>query len=117
MSEKITVYEKPTCSKCREMNKFLKDSGLDYEKINYYTQPFTQAQLEAVLKKLGIGARELLRTTEAIYKDLKLAKAALSDSELVALMVEHPDLVQRPIVVRGERAVIGRPTENVQALL
>jgi arsenate reductase len=120
-AEKIKVYERPTCSKCREMDKVLRESGrqkdVDYEKINYYTNPLSEAKLTELIKKMGLKPRDLLRTTEAIYKELKLAKAELSDKELVSLMVKHPDLMQRPIVEKGDKAILGRPTENIQALL
>jgi arsenate reductase len=66
---------------------------------------------------MGIKSRELLRTSESIYRELELGKKDFSDDEIIALMVEHPDLIQRPIVERGERAVLGRPVENVKALL
>jgi arsenate reductase (glutaredoxin) len=117
VSDKITVYEKPTCSKCREMTKLLKEGGFDFDKVNYYLEPFSESKLKSLLKKMGIAPRELLRTSESIYKELGLAKKDLSDAELIDLMVKHPDLVQRPIVERGNKAVLGRPTENVQSLL
>ena len=117
MKDKFTVYEKPTCSKCREMAKLLKEAGVDFDKVNYYVEPLSQAKITELLKKMDMPARGLLRTSEAIYKELGLAKADLSDKELVALMAKHPDLIQRPIVVRGDKAILGRPTENVQALL
>jgi len=66
---------------------------------------------------MGLEPRELLRTSEAVYRELNLGTSELSDDEIIALMVKHPDLIQRPIVERGERAVLGRPTENVKALL
>jgi arsenate reductase (glutaredoxin) len=66
---------------------------------------------------MGIKPRELLRTSESIYRELGLGNADFSDAEIISLMVKHPDLIQRPIVERGERAVLGRPTENVKALL
>ena len=117
MSDTITVYEKPTCSKCREMNKLLTENGVDYERVNYYIEPLSEAKLRELIGKMGISPRDLLRTTEDIYRELKLARSSHSDDELIRLMVQHPDLIQRPIVERGERAVLGRPTENVQALL
>ncbi|HNB21080.1 MAG TPA: arsenate reductase (glutaredoxin) [Candidatus Melainabacteria bacterium] len=117
MKEKITVYEKPTCSKCREVDKILREAGADYEKINYYVEPLSQAKLTDLLRKMGIPARDLLRTSESTYKDLGLAKSELSDKELIALMVKHPELMQRPIVERGDRAVLGRPVENIRPLL
>ena len=117
MKDQITVYEKPTCTKCREMDRFLRESGVDFSKVNYYLDPLNQAQLTGLLRKMKMKPRELLRTSEPIYRELGLARKDLSDAELIALMVEHPDLMQRPIVERGERAVLGRPTENVKPLL
>lgn len=117
MKEKITVYEKPTCSKCREVDKILRESGADYEKINYYVQPLSQAKITELLKKMGMPARDLLRTSESTYRELGLAKAELSEKEIIALMVKHPELIQRPIVERGPKAVLGRPVENIRPLL
>lgn len=117
MTDNITVYEKPTCTKCREMNRFLQDNGVDFSKVNYYIEPLTEQKLTELLGKMKIKPRDLLRSSEQIYKDLQLRTADLSDEEIVALMIKHPDLIQRPIVERGNRAVLGRPTENVKALL
>jgi len=117
MTETITVYEKPTCTKCREMDRFLRESGVDFSKINYYIEPLSEKKLRELIKKMGIKPRELLRTSETIYRELELSKKDLSDDEIISLMVKHPDLMQRPIVERGDRAVLGRPTENVKDLL
>ena len=117
MPDQITVYEKPTCTKCREMDRFLRESGVDFSKVNYYLEPLNQKQLTGLLRKMKLKPRDLLRTSEPIYRELGLAKKDLSDGEIIALMVEHPDLIQRPIVERGDRAVLGRPTENVKELL
>ena len=99
------------------MDKLLRESGVDYDKINYYLEPLTAKQLSDLLRKMGMKPRELLRTSESIYRELGLAQKELSDDEVISLMVKHPDLIQRPIIERGERAVLGRPTENVNALL
>ena len=117
MKDNITVYEKPTCTKCREMDRFLRESSVDFSKINYYIEPLSEKKLRELIKKMGITPRELLRTSEPIYRELGLAKKELSDDEIISLMVRHPDLIQRPIVERGDRAVLGRPTENVKTLL
>ncbi len=117
MSDKITVYEKPTCTKCREMDKFLRESGVDFDKVNYYFEPLSEKKLRELIRKMGIKPRELLRTSESIYRELGLSKPDKSDDEIITLIVEHPDLMQRPIVERGDRAVLGRPTENVKPLL
>lgn len=99
------------------MDKLLRESGVPFEKVNYYVEPLTKKKLTELVGKLGMKPRELLRKGEPVYKDLGVGDREFSDSELIALMVEHPDLLQRPIVERGDRAVLGRPTENVKALL
>jgi arsenate reductase len=117
MSDTITVYEKPTCTKCREMDRFLRESGVDFSKINYYLEPLSEKKLRELIRKMNLSPRDLLRTSEPIYRELGLSKKDLSDDEIISLMVKHPDLMQRPIVERGDRAVLGRPTENVKPLL
>lgn len=99
------------------MDKLLRESGIRYEKVNYYVEPLTRRKLTELLRKLNLKPRDLLRKSEPVYKELGLANDNFSDSELIALMIEHPDLIQRPIVERGDRAVLGRPTENVRELL
>jgi arsenate reductase len=99
------------------MDKLLRESGIAYEKINYYTEPLSKKKLTELLRKMNLKPRDLLRKSEPVYKELGLADEKFSDSELIALMIEHPDLIQRPIVERGDRAVLGRPTENVRELL
>ena len=115
--DQITVYEKPTCTKCREMDRFLRESGVDFDKVNYYLEPLSDQRLRELIKKMEITPRELLRSSESIYSELEIGKQELSDDQIIALMVKHPDLMQRPIVERGDRAVLGRPTENVKTLL
>ena len=117
MTDKITVYEKPACTKCREADRLLRESGVDFDKINYYIEPIGEKKLRELIAKMGIKPRELLRTGEQIYKDLEIGKRELSDDEIIKLMAKHPDLIQRPIVERGPRAVLGRPTERIRELL
>ena len=99
------------------MDKLLRESGVDFEKVNYYIQPLSEKKLRELLNKMGLKPRELLRTSESVYRDLNLGKSESSDDEIIALMVKHPDLIQRPIVERGSRAVLGRPVEKVKPLL
>jgi arsenate reductase len=113
----ITVYEKPTCTKCREMDRFLRENGVPFDKINYYIDPLSKEKLTELIRKMGISPRDLLRTSEPIYRELGLGKGEFSDAQIIDLMVKHPDLIQRPIVESGNRAVLGRPTENVKKLL
>ncbi len=99
------------------MDKLLRESGVAFEKVNYYLAPLGEKKLRELIRKLGIKPRELLRTSEGIYRELGLGKKDFSDDQIILLMVKHPDLIQRPIVERGARAILGRPTENVKALL
>jgi arsenate reductase len=117
MSDQLTIYEKPTCTKCREMDKFLRERGADFSKVNYYIEPLTKKKLTELLRKMNLSPRDILRKSEPVYRDLGLASGEFSDAQLISLMVEHPDLMQRPIVERGDRAILGRPTENVEELL
>ena len=99
------------------MDKLLRESGIPYEKVNYYIEPLSRKKLTELIRKANLKPRDVLRKSEPIYKELGLAEDRFSDSELIDLMVEHPDLLQRPIVERGDRAVLGRPIENVKELL
>jgi arsenate reductase len=112
----LTVYEKPTCSKCRELIALLTDRGVGLERIDFQTTGLTEAQLRDLLGKLGTGPREVLRAGEPVARELGLP-GDRSDDELIALIAEHPQLLQRPIVVRGDRAVLARPAELVNQLL
>jgi len=99
------------------MDKLLRESGTPFEKVNYYLAPLTEKKLAELIRKMKIKPRDLLRTSEPIYKELELRTAELTDDQIIALMIKHPDLIQRPIVERGNRAVLGRPTESVKTLL
>jgi arsenate reductase len=111
------VYEKPTCTTCRKLIKLLNERGIGYERLNYFIDPLSREKLQDLMAKMGIGPRDLLRTREKKYKELGLKDPAFSDNELLDLLVEHPELVQRPIVELGDRAVLGRPVERVLELL
>ena len=113
----VTIYQKPTCSTCRQAVQILKESGKPFTAINYYEQPFTKSQLKALLKKAKLSPRDVLRTKEDVYRDLGLAKKTLSDEELIELMLKHPDLIQRPILEKGEKALLARPAETLKTIL
>ena len=85
--------------------------------MNYYVEPLDEAKLRELVGKMQVSPRVLLRKSEAVYRELELDRREVSDPELIALMAGHPDLLQRPIVERGARAVLARPVENVRALL
>lgn len=113
----LTVYEKPTCSTCQRLAALLTERGIEFRRVNYYVEPLTEDRLRSLLSRAGLGARDLLRTRASQYDELGLARSGHSDDELIALMVAHPDLMQRPIAERGDRAVLARPVERVLELL
>lgn len=116
-SDTFTLYHNPRCSKSRETLELLNQHGIAADVVHYLTETPDAATLHALLKKLGLRARELLRTKEDEYKALGLDNPALTDDAIIALMTQHPKLIERPIVVRGDKAVLGRPPENVLTLL
>lgn len=99
------------------MGKLLRERGVPFEKVNYYLEPLSKEKLTELIRKMKISPRDVLRTSEPIYRELGLTKGEFTDDEIVALMVQHPDLIQRPIVERGEHAILGRPIENINELL
>jgi arsenate reductase len=113
----VTIYQKPTCSTCRQAVQLLMESGKPFTAINYYEKPFTKAQLKNLLKKAKLSPKDILRTKEDIYKELGLAKKNLSDDEWLDVLVAHPDLIQRPIVEKGDQVILARPAESVKELL
>lgn len=114
---RITLYQKPTCTTCRQVHAALQESGVDFNSVDYYLEPVSKSKLKELLKKMGIPAAELLRKKEEIYKKLALASKKLSEDELVDLMVKYPDLLQRPIVEKGPKAVLARPAERLKEIL
>ncbi|MFV0925002.1 arsenate reductase (glutaredoxin) [Pseudomonas palmensis] len=113
----LTLYHNPRCSKSRGALELLEARGLTPEVVRYLETPPDAATLKALLGKLGIGARQLLRSGEDEYKTLGLADPALSDDQLIDAMARHPKLIERPILVAGDNAVIGRPPEKVLEIL
>ena len=113
----ITIYQKPTCSTCRQAVQLLKDSGKPFTAVNYYDRPFTKTQLKGLLIKAKLSPRDILRTKEEVYKKLGLAKKNLSDDALIDLMLAHPDLIQRPLVQWGDEVFMARPAETVKRVL
>jgi arsenate reductase len=114
---KIVVYQKPTCTTCRRVYAALVESGVDFDAVDYYIDPIPKEKLLELLRKMRIPARELLRKKEPAFKTLRLAERDLTDEEIVDLMVKHPDLIQRPIVEKGARAILARPPERLKEIL
>ena len=117
MSNPITIYHNPRCSKSRQTLKLIEDAGIQPEIVLYLETPPNKTQIETLLRQLNIAPRDLLRKGEEEYKNLGLKDLSLSDEALIDAMVKHPRLIERPIVTRDEKAVLGRPPENVETLL
>ena len=113
----ITIYHNPRCSKSRQTLELLQQNNISPEIILYLEKPPSKPVLKSLLAKLGISARELLRTSEAAYKEMGLEDTGLTDDQLLDAMLEAPKLIERPIVVAGNKAVLGRPPENVLNLV
>ena len=114
---KITLYQKPTCTTCRQVYAALREAGVDVRAVDYFVDPLSKSKLQELLRKMGMPARQLLRTKEVRYKTLRLDARQLSDDELIDLMVEYPELMQRPIVEKGGRAILARPAERLKEIL
>jgi arsenate reductase len=113
----LTLYHNPRCSKSRGALELLQARGLAPTIVRYLETPLDAAQLQSLLGKLGISARQLLRTGEDEYKTLDLADSSLSEAQLIAAMAAHPKLIERPILQVGDKAIIGRPPEKVLEIL
>jgi arsenate reductase len=113
----LTVYEKPTCTTCKNLYTLLTERGVDFERVNYHVDPLPESKIRELITKTGGSAHDVLRKNEPIYRDLGLDQRDVADDELVTLMAEHPALLQRPIVEKGDRAVLARPVEKVLELL
>lgn len=109
----VTVFEKPTCTTCRKLFKLLTENGIDAERIDYHVLGLTRDQLDEIVRKTGLSPRQLLRTKEPEYKELGLNDQALSDEKILQAMVTYPSLLERPVVIKGDRAVLARPAEKV----
>ncbi len=115
LEPELTVYEKPTCTTCRKLKKLLEEEGIPFERVDYFVEPLQEEKLRELLEKADLGPREVLRKREARAAGVT-ADDGRSDDEILSLLVKSPELLQRPIVERGDRAVLARPVENVREL-
>ena len=111
------IYHNPRCSKSRLTLELLKEKGINPDIVLYLETPPSEKQLESILKKLNFKARDLLRKVEAEFKEQRLSDQSKSEQDLIRAMIEFPKLIERPIVIYGERAIIGRPPENVLEII
>jgi arsenate reductase len=112
----ITIWHNPRCSKSRQALAFLEDKNIEAEIIKYLDTPHDEKQIKELLNKLGMSARELMRTKESIYKELGL-KDVDDEASLIKAMSEHPKLIERPIVIKADKAVVARPLEKVLEII
>ena len=112
----ITIYHNSRCSKSRAGVEYLENKGKEFDVVKYLDENLTENELKDLIKKLGIKPIELVRKNEAIWKE-NYKDQNLSDAEIIKAMVENPKLIERPIVVNGDKAVIARPTEKIDEVL
>ena len=113
----IVIYHNPRCSKSRQTLQLLREKGIEPEIIEYLKQPPTLAELERILDLLDMAPRELMRRKEQAYRELGLNDEGLTRKALLQAMVDNPALIERPIVINGNKAALGRPPENVLEIL
>ena len=113
----LTIYHNPRCTKSRETLALLESRGLKPKIVEYLQTPPSATELKSILDKLGMMAMEIIRTGEPEYKELGLMNSRLTEDGLIEVMLKHPKLIERPIVVNGDKAAIGRPPENVLSIL
>lgn len=116
MAEKYTIYHNPRCRKSREALNFLIDEGVEHEVVKYLDDPIKPKELKLLLAKLDLNVSEVIRKEEQLFKQ-KYRGLNFNDDEWLTVLEENPKLLQRPIVVKGSKAVIGRPLENVKKLV
>ena len=113
----LTVYEKRTCTTCRKLAALLERRGIAFDRVDFHVEPLSEDELRRLARKAGVPARELFRRREPVFKDLGLDARQPDDEEAIRLMAKHPQLLERPVVERGERAVLARPVERALELL
>lgn len=112
----ITVYERPTCTTCHKLNKLFEEKGIDWKKVNYFIEPFTERKLADLLRKTGMKPYDVLRRAEPDFKATGI-NADSTDKEVIAAMVKFPNIIQRPMVEVGDKAVLARPVEKALELI
>jgi len=113
----VIILHNPRCSKSRATLKLLRERGIEPKIVEYLETPPAEDEFREILAKLGLGPRDVIRRGEKIYKEMELADTNLSDTALITAMIGNPILIERPIVVKGEKAALGRPPENVLNIL
>lgn len=115
--ERLTIYQKPTCSTCRQVMQRLGDAGIDYDSINYIIEPPSREKLAELIRKMNASPRDILRTREPEYLELNLDDDSLSDDQILDALASHPVLIQRPILEYGDHAALARPAARVSEVV
>lgn len=115
--DELVIYEKPTCSKCRVAVQILDKSGREFRRVRYHEDRLSPAKLRELVRKMGLRPHDIVRTKEETFKKLDKKLDGMTDAEVITLLAKYPELIERPILECGDRAVLGRPTENVTAFL
>ena len=113
----IIIYQKPTCTTCKEVYQILKEMNVDFDDVDYFTDPIPKAKLQELIQKLGFPVEELIRKKEQLYQDLRLGEKKLTEGQWLDLLAIYPDLLQRPIVEKGDRAIVARPARKIREFL
>lgn len=113
---KTIIYEKPTCTTCRKAVKMLQEFDTDFTRINYFEENFDAETLESLLKKAGLKPSDILRKKEAKYKELGIAAGGFTEEQILGLLIANPELIQRPLIIRGGKVVLARPVEKLKEL-
>lgn len=113
---RLTVYEKSTCTTCRKLAKKLTEYGVEFEKVNYYIEPFSKIKLKALLKKMNLKPSELLRRKGDPFKKLDFKNNSYTEEQILDFMIADHDLIERPIVEKGNKAILVRPIDKIDEL-
>ena len=117
MNKEVIIYHNPKCSKSRKALKIIKSKNIEPTIILYHVNKLSKTEVKKLLSKLGLSIRDILRTGEDEYKNNNLKNEKLSDDKLIQFLIKFPKLLQRPIVVKNNKAVVGRPPENILDVL
>ncbi|MEN8192036.1 MAG: arsenate reductase (glutaredoxin) [Bacteroidota bacterium] len=115
--EKIIIYHKKTCTKSRQGLKYLQEKGIEFDIVKYHETPLTKNKLKTLLKKMNMQPAELLRKKEKAYKELDFKNKNYTNDQIIEFMIKEPNLMERPIIEKGDKAVVARPTERIEEVI
>ena len=113
----ITIYQKPACTTCKEVYQILKETNTDFNAVDYFTDPIPKARLRELIQKIGLPVEALIRKKDQLYSDLRLGEKQLTEDQWLDLLAIYPDLLQRPIVEKGDKAIVARPARKIKEFL